>query len=110
MRIKRFSSIPGNIVMTLVFALMIGSIYIAPAFGRDGDDRRGYYDDRRGYNTQGRYRQDRYMHGRYGYVHGRRVYQPRAYYYPEPIYAPPPVDYYPEPSPGISLVFPIVIR
>ncbi len=60
MRIKRFSSIPGNIVMTLVFALMIGSIYIAPAFGRDGDDRRGYYDDRRGYNTQSRYRQDRY--------------------------------------------------
>lgn len=112
MRIKGFNSIVGKIVMTIVFALVIGFIYIAPAFSRDGDDRRGYNDDRRGYNTQGRYRQDRYEHGRYVYDHGRRVYQPRTYYHPEPVYAPPPVVYYPEPepSPGISLVFPIIIR
>ena len=103
MRIKGFSLIVGKIVMTIVFASMIGGIYIAPAFGRDGDDRRGY-------NTQGRYQQGRYEHGQYGYVHGRRVYQPRTYYHPQAVYGPPPVEYYPEPSPGISLVFPIVIR
>ena len=42
MRIKSFSSMVGKIVMTMVFAAMIGGIYIAPAFGKDGDDRRGY--------------------------------------------------------------------
>ena len=42
MRIKSFSSMVGKIVMAIVFASMIGGISIAPAFGRDGDDRRGY--------------------------------------------------------------------
>jgi len=95
---KGFSLLVGKIVMTIVFASMIGGVYIAPAFGKDGGNRRGY-------KTQGRYE-----HGQYVYMHGRRVYQPRTYYYPQPVYAPPPVVYYPEPSPGISLVFPIVIR
>ena len=93
----------SSIVMAIVFASAIGGIYIAPAFGQG-------HNDRRGYNTQGRYQQDRYEYGRYVYVHGRRVYQPRTYYHPQPVYVPPPVVYYPEPSPGISLVFPIIIR
>jgi hypothetical protein len=79
----------GKIMMALVFASMIGSIYIAPAFG---DDRRGRHEER-----------GRYEHGRRGY------YQPRAYY-AAPVYAPPPVVYVPAPSPGISLVFPVHIR
>ena len=99
MSIKNFSSI----VMAIVFASAIGGITTAPAFGQG-------YNDRRGYQQQGRYQQDRYEYGRYVYVHGRRVYQPRTYYHPQPVYVPPPVAYYPEPSPGISLVFPIVIR
>jgi hypothetical protein len=95
MRIKNFSSI----VMAIVFASAIGGIYIAPAFGKDDNNRRGQ-------NTQGRYQQGRYEHGQY--VRGRYV--PRTYYHPQPVYAPPPVLYYPAPSPGISLVFPIIIR
>jgi hypothetical protein len=92
-RARKFSSIVGKIMLTLVFASMIGSIFIAPAFSRDGDRRGGYYD-------RGRYE------------HGRRYYQPRPYYYPPPVYAPPPVVYAPAPyqSPGISLFFPIHIR
>jgi hypothetical protein len=104
MRIKSFSSMVGKIVMAIVFVTMIGSIYIAPAFGKDGDDRRGY-------NQQGRYEQGRYQHGRYQHGHYERGrYVPHTYYYPQPVYAPPPVVYVPAPSPGISLVFPIHIR
>jgi hypothetical protein len=94
MTIKSFSSMVGKIVMAIVFVSMIGGMYIAPAFGKNGDDRRGY-------NRQGRYEHGRYEHGRY---------VPRPYYHPQPVYAPPPVVYVPAPSPGISLVFPIRIR
>ena len=104
MRFKNLSSI----VMAIVFASAIGGITTAPAFGQGYNDRRGY--NTQGQYTQGRYQQGRYEYGRYVYVHGRRVYQPRTYYYPQPVYVPPPVVYYPEPSPGISLVFPIIIR
>ena len=89
----------GKIVMAIVFVSMIGGIYIAPAFGKGGDDRRGY-------NQRGRYEQGRYEHGYYA----RGRYVPRTYYHPQPVYAPPPVVYVPAPSPGISLVFPIRIR
>ena len=99
MRIKSFSSMVGKIVMAIVFASLIGGTYIAPAFGKNGDDRREY-------NAHGRYDHGRYEHGRY--EHGRYV--PRTYYHPQPVYAPPPVVYVPAPSPGISLVFPIRIR
>jgi hypothetical protein len=99
MRIKSFSSMVSKVVMATVFVSMIGGVYIAPAFGKDGDDRRGY-------NHQGRYQQGRYEHGHY--EHGRYV--PHTYYYPQPVYAPPPVVYVPAPSPGISLVFPVHIR
>ena len=99
MRIKSSGSTVGKIVMAIVFVSMIGGVYIAPAFGKNGKDKQGHYQQ-----------QGRYEHGQYVYVHGRRVYQPRPYYHPQPVYAPPPVVYYPEPSPGISLVFPIIIR
>jgi hypothetical protein len=109
MRIKKFSSMGGKIVMAIVFASAIGGIYIASAFGQGYNDRRGYNTQGQ-YQQQGRYQQGRYEYGQYVYVHGRRVYQPRTYYHPQPVYAPPPVAYYPAPSPGISLVFPIIIR
>ena len=89
-RLRKFSSTVGKIMMVLVFASMIGGIYVAPAFSRDNGRREGYQHDR----------------GRRGY------YQPPRHYYPAPVYAPPPVVYepYPYQSPGISLVFPIRIR
>jgi hypothetical protein len=109
-RTRKFSSKVGKIVMALVFASMIGGVFIAPAFGQ-------YNERRGGYGTGGQYQHSQYgnsqyEHGRYEhgrYQHGRRVYQHRTYY-SAPVYA-PPLDYYvPTPSPGISLVFPILIR
>jgi hypothetical protein len=100
-RTKNFSSTVGKIVMALVFASVSGSIFIAPAFGKDNDNREGYHD-------QG---EERSVKGRKA---PRRVYQepPRRYYYPAPVYAPPPVIYTPDPyqSPGINFIFPIQIR
>ena len=98
-RTKSFSLTVGKIVMALVFASAIGGIFMAPAFGKDNDDRR------EGYQEHGRSEHDRRRPA-------RRVYQPARRYYPEPVYAPPPVVYYPAPyqSPGISIVFPIHIR
>ena len=83
-RARKISTTVGKIVMALVFASMIGGICVAPAFAEDHRDRRrGHYEGRE---------------------HRR--------YYSEPVYAPPPVVYYPDnyQSPGISLVFPIRIR
>jgi hypothetical protein len=93
MRAGKFSSTVGRIVMALVFTLIVGGMSIAPAFG-----------DNHGRGGKG--------HRGHGYG-GRGYYQPGpGYYYPAPVYAPPPVVYVPSPyqSPGISLVFPIVIR
>jgi uncharacterized membrane protein len=89
---RKFSATVGKIVMALVFALMIGSIAIAPAFARDGGRGHG-----------GGY------HGRGGYHHGRGGGYGYGY---APVYVPPPVVYdpYAYQSPGISLVFPIHIR
>jgi len=93
-RTRKFSSTVGKILMVLVFASMIGGISIAPAFGKDNGKHKWYYNQGRG--------------------HGQRVYyqQSRHYYYPAPVYAPPPVVYepYPYQSPGISIVFPVNIR
>jgi hypothetical protein len=101
-RARKFGSTVGKIVMALVFAFMIGAILITPAFSVESYGRGDY-------NQQGRYGRGQYnQQGRY--QHGRRVYQPRTYYYSPPVYA-PPLDYYvPTPSPGISIIFPIIIR
>ena len=93
-RAKKFCSTVGRIVMALVVASMIGGMSVTPAFARD--DNRG-----RGHEERGRHE----PRGHY------RGHEPRGYYQ-EPVYAPPPVVYAPQPyqSPGISLVFPIHIR
>jgi hypothetical protein len=100
MRARKFSSTVGKIMMALVFASIIGGISITPAFARDNDGREGY-------QGQGRYEQ-----GRRVKQPPRRYKQPPRHYYQEPVYAPPPVVYTPNAyqSPGISLVFPIIIR
>jgi hypothetical protein len=101
-RARKFSATVGKIAMALVFALMIGSISLAPAFGRD-NGRGGHSQQGRGGGHGG---------GR-GYYRGG-IYYPYGYYgyYPPPVYAPPPVVYAPAPyqSPGITLAFPIRIR
>jgi hypothetical protein len=92
------TSIVGRILMTIIFASVIGGLSAGPALGdnnkRGGPKQQGRHDNRRFQEDRGRH-EDR----------DRRVY--RHYRYePEPIYAPPPVFYAPEPSPGISIFFP----
>lgn len=98
MRVGKFSSIVGRIMMALVIASMIGGISVTPAFADDHDRGRGHQE--RGRESYGHY----HGHRPYGYGYPAPVYAP--------VYAPPPVVYAPAPyqSPGISLVFPIHIR
>ena len=86
------TSIVGKILMALIFASVIGGLSAGPALS---DNDRG-----RGPKQQGRHDNRRWQEHR-----GREVYRPYRYR-PEPIYAPPPVFYAPEPSPGISIFFP----
>ena len=82
-----FGSIVGKVMMGLVLAAMIGSIDVAPAFGKDDHKRMGRHDN-------GRYEQRGRGYDRNRHVQSRRVYVP-----PRVIYAPPP-------PPGISIFFP----
>ena len=93
-----FRSIVGKIMLGLAFAAMIGSIDVAPAFGKDDHERMGRHDNGR-YEQRGRgYDRDRYVQGR-RYAYGGRIYAP-----PRVIYAPPS-------PPGIGIFFPpIFIR
>ena len=65
--------------MALVVASMIGGISIAPAFARD--------------DNRGRGQQERGRHEPRGRALGHQPYG----YYQEPVYAPPPVVYAPQP-------------
>ena len=83
----------GKLSGTVILATAMTVSVMASAFA----DR---YDDR-GYAVGHHHRR----HQTYHYV------QPAyPYYYAQPVYAPPPVYYAPEPSPGVSLFFPINIR
>jgi hypothetical protein len=76
----------GRIAMALALASVIGGLSVTPALARDNDrrDGRGHERDR-----------DRHEY--------RRPYS-------QPVYAPPPVYYAPQQSPGISLFFPLDFR
>jgi hypothetical protein len=90
------TSVVGKIIITLIFALMVGGLLVMPVFS--DDDHRG------GPKQQGRHDNRRWQDDRRGhYDRGRYGYYP---YQPGTIYAPPPVYYAPEPSPGISIFFP----
>jgi hypothetical protein len=106
-RARKFGSTVGKIVMALIFTSMIGSISIAPAFGRDIDKRDRYERDR---YERDRYERDRYERNRY--ERGRRVYKPSSRYYRNRVQAPLPYRYTPDQyrSPGIELFFPFYIR
>ena len=91
----------SKIVMALAVASVIGGMAITPAFAadnhRDNNHRQVHRDNGR---HNGEWRGDR---------NDRRGYQ-QSYYYSQPVYAPPPVYYDPQPSAGISLVFPLNFR
>ncbi len=92
----------SKIVMALAVASVMGGMAITPALG---DNRKGHQDQglHKGQNKGDRDRPE------YRSVY-QPVYQEPYRYYSEPVYAPPPVYYDPQPSPGISLFFPLDIR
>lgn len=87
----------SRIVMALAAASVMGGMAITPALG---DNRQGHQ-DRGVHRGERQGDRDRHEH--------RPVYV-RPNYYSQPVYAPPPVYYAPQPSPGISLFFPLDIR
>jgi hypothetical protein len=95
----------GKIAMALAVASVMGAMAVTPALG---DNRKGHQDQ--GLH-KGQYKGDR-DRTEYQPVY-RPVYRPMyqdPYRYSQPVYAPPPVYYEPQPSPGISLFFPLDIR
>jgi hypothetical protein len=93
-----FRSIVGKIMMGLVLVTMIGSIGVAPAFSKGGNDHR---------------RMERHDNGRYekrghAYGHNKSVHRPYGHYghRERDYYPPPPVVYAPPPPPGIGIFFP----
>ena len=109
----------SKIVMALAVASVMGGITISSALGQDNDSRaragqdRGRNDDRdrndnRGRNDDRDRNDNRDRNNDRDQREDRPVYvQP---YYSEPVYAPPPVYYDAQPSPGINLFFPLDIR
>ena len=93
---RNFRPTISKIVMALGVASVMGGMAITPALA-DNDHRQVRRDNGR---HNGEWRGDR---------NDRRGYQ-QSYYYSQPVYAPPPVYYDPQPSPGISLFFPLDLR
>ena len=99
----------SKIVIALAFASVAGGMTISPALGQHNENRENH--ENRARAEHDRDRHDDRNHGAYrpGYQH--------PYRYAQPVYAPPPVYYYPEQrsgvtiqSPGISLFFPLDLR
>jgi hypothetical protein len=94
----------------VVFALasLVAGTAMSPASadGRHGHEGRGGgYGGGRGDGYGRGYSRDNWHSG-----YGRSDWRGGAYYEPYAVYAPPPVYYPPQPSPGVSLFFPIQIR
>jgi len=94
----------SRLVMVLAVAAMMGGMAVTPARAKDNDKHQGHQDQ--GLH-KGQYKGER-ERPEYRPVY-RPVYQ-EPYRYSQPVYVPPPVYYEPQPSPGISLFFPLDIR
>jgi hypothetical protein len=95
---KQSSLVPGKIMIAFALTSLLGGAFITPALARDD----------RGHQDRGWHKGDQRHHHRYDRNddRGRRD----RYYYSSPVYAPAPVYYPPEPSPGISIFFPLEFR
>jgi hypothetical protein len=99
---RNFRPTLGRIAMALTLVSVVGGLSMTPALGKDNDDRRGQRDN--GWHNDNRH-DDRYWREH------QRVYRPvYAHPYSAPVYVPAPVYYPPQPSPGVSLFFPLDIR
>jgi hypothetical protein len=94
-----YKSIVGKIMTGLALAIMIGSIEVMPAFGKDDHSREGHDNGRYEHRGRGDDRDRR--------AQGRRVYRPNGY--GVGVYVPPPVIYAPPPPPGIGIFLPSII-
>ncbi|MCY0853967.1 hypothetical protein [Cupriavidus sp. D39] len=115
---SRTRSASARIVKAFGLTMVIGGLWATPAFGEDNHDhpsqqRRGQNHDYQhrpgqqepGGNWHGNQRYDR--RGGNGYGNQRYRYDDQRSGY---VYAPPPVTYVPQPSPGVTLVFPLQFR
>ena len=98
MQFQRFGPPMGKIMVALALASVLGGTTITPAFARENEAR----------HDQGRHRGQHKVEQR----RDRDEYRNRRdpYYYSAPVYVPPPAYYPPQPSPGISLFFPLDFR
>ncbi len=102
---RNFRPTLGRIAMALTLVSVVGGLSMTPALGKDNDDRRGHRDN--GWHNDNRH--DNRHDDRYWREH-QRVYRPvYAHPYSAPVYVPAPY-YPPQPSPGVSLFFPLDIR
>jgi hypothetical protein len=97
----------SKIVLALAGAAVMGAMAMPSALAKDSDNRQGHQDQGL-HKGQSKGDRDRRDENRREPVY-RPVYQ-HPYRYSEPVYAPPPVYYAPQQSPGISLFFPLDIR
>jgi hypothetical protein len=98
----------SKIVMAVAVASVMGGITISSAFGQDNEGRAKAAQDR-GRNDNRNQNDNRNRNDR----RDKRAYRPanqHPYRYSQPVYAPSPVYYAPQPSPGISLFFPLDFR
>jgi len=102
MRAGIFKNKVTKVMLTIALGVVMGGLVIAPAFA---DDNRGH--DERDYRNHDEGRHHHRYHHHTTYYYEEPGYYP---YYEQPVYAPPPVYYAPEPSPGINLFFPIHIH
>jgi hypothetical protein len=100
---RNFGPIISRITTALAVVSAVGGLSIAPAFGdnegREGDRDNSARNSERHGDRNWRERGPAYRPG-----------YPHPYYYSAPVYAPPTVYYPPQPSPGISLFFPLDVR
>ncbi|MCY1346095.1 hypothetical protein D3C81_948320 [compost metagenome] len=109
-RITRIRPLCGRITATLGLVLALAAMSTAPAFGADNHHGSAPQQNSRGHESpHGNYHQDnhRAQHDTY-YRSGGNYYH--GVYRDPYVYAPPPVTYVPEATPGISLFFPLQFR
>jgi hypothetical protein len=96
----------SKIVMVLAVAVMMGGMAVTPARAKDNDNHQRH-------QAQGLHKGQYKGEGERERPAYRPVYRPvyqEPYRYSQPVYVPPPVYSEPQPSPGISLFFPLDIR